>query len=1512
MDVDRSDAERTAARRRCKRRTVIDDSDGDGDSDYDDAAADGDDDGDEAKWQGPKRPRSPGSDSDKKPAKKSRAKSPAPRAPAAKARAASAERRAPARGIAEPAQAVEPPPGAKLTPLEQQVAATRAQHPGTVLAFEVGYKYKFYGRDAETAASVLRVAAYTDHHYLAAMVPATRVMFHVRRLVRAGHRVGLVKQTEVAAVKALSDSRSKPFARSLAALYTPATLLSADDGAGDDAEGADANYMLCLDEGPRAGAGDAARWAMAAVDVATGDVVYERAAADDAMRSALENALGVLCPSEIVARAQPSERTAALLRRLERRGVRVEYLDADMFDYDGAVHALGQLQQSGECGPLLALEREVVCCVGALLRHLAKFSLEGVLKLSSNLRRLTSAMCMSLPASTVANLELFENNVDHTEKGSLFWLLAHTTTGFGRRLLRRSIRQRLDAVQEILEQASSNTAASLCILSIRKMLLGLPDLEKGICRVHNRLCSPREFVRVMQGMRRVAREFPSREHIEGVRAHALRTALEEVPEGIADTAERLIDAVSPDKAERNEWTGLLSDSEQSDDVRSHARSVADVEVELEQILGRVRTQLRRPALEYTHMVKEQYLIELPLKEKVPSSWIKVNYTQSVSRWRTDEMVGALERLEHHRALLDAASREAWFAFLSRVSVDHYVEMHLAVRSLAVLDALNALAVASSRPGFARPEIVGHSAEGQVLSIVDGRNPVAEALSSEAYVANSIELGTSDNATRCAVITGPNMGGKSSFTRQVALIAIMAQVGCYVPAAHARLTPLDAVYTRMGASDAIERGQSTYFVELAETSQILRGATSRSLVVLDELGRGTSTHDGTAIAYATVRHLLATRCLVLFVTHYGLLAETLEAVFPVAVQNLCMSFMQNQSEDGTDEEQDRTRVTFLYKITGGIAPSSFGLNQSNPVLHWPFEGPNATSRLWDWSGNGFTATVGGGIYASNITWAQGVVGSHALQMLPTWTTSLGEHAQGVACPYLVSPLLKDVGIRGMAPFTLAMWIKPDLPVSSTSARASWVASLGTVEAAFTRGSVATVIRPSQTLVAGAVGNNLPDTMLFHKFRDVSGEWMHVAASYEGTFGGDRMSFYVNGRMTDIIVIQAQFYFTARLYVGNTTSSTQLCYSGLVDDVRLYNRPLSGDEVYALWSGPCDSPGRYVPAGARMPGTCEGFACAAGTTDDDGDVRTACVGCSAGQYAGAGTQGPCTACQSHTTDADSDPATPCVACGAGHYVPGATGSSGPCSGYECGAGWTDADSDAGTACEQCGAGAYVPAGSAGACGLYQCAAGTVDDDGDAGTPCVEACTLAATPAACNSTAGCAWCWLRCWAAGPSCNPGCPAGTTAAGGSATAPCAACGAGAYAPAGSMATCAALACAAGTTDDDGNASTACVACGAGHYVAGGSTGACSVHVCGAGWVDNDSDAATACVQCGSGVYVPPGSQGACSDYACGRGLVDADGDASTACVSACTLLTIPVVCYDSEYSCDWCATRKLALDQVL
>eukprot|EP00727_Mastigamoeba_balamuthi_P005252 m51a1_g14725 putative serine threonine protein (908) ;mRNA; f:200567-207640 len=305
--------------------------------------------------------------------------------------------------------------------------------------------------------------------------------------------------------------------------------------------------------------------------------------------------------------------------------------------------------------------------------------------------------------------------------------------------------------------------------------------------------------------------------------------------------------------------------------------------------------------------------------------------------------------------------------------------------------------------------------------------------------------------------------------------------------------------------------------------------------------------------------------------------------------------------------------------------------SDPVLHWTFDGPDAASRLLDSSGRGLAAALGGYEYSSNITWERGIVGTHAIRLLPVWPQTLGEHTRGVACPYLVSPVLQDVGIRGMAPFTLSLWMRPDLPVSSVAGLASWVATIGVMSnGVWALGTVRLSVRPGEELVAGAKG--VAEVYTHRSFREVAGEWMHVALSYDGTLGGSRMSLYTNGRLVDAIVPQVKFVYPSQLYIG-FEFAPQLCYGGLLDDVRLYNRPLSSGEVYGLWAGLCPLPG------ART-GPCRDFECSAGTVDEDSLAFTPCVKCRAGTYAARGSYGRCPDCHSHQTDDDYSPATPMI--------------------------------------------------------------------------------------------------------------------------------------------------------------------------------------------------------------------------------------------------------------------------------
>ncbi|GMI54541.1 hypothetical protein TeGR_g14254, partial [Tetraparma gracilis] len=242
----------------------------------------------------------------------------------------------------------------------------------------------------------------------------------------------------------------------------------------------------------------------------------------------------------------------------------------------------------------------------------------------------------------------------------------------------------------------------------------------------------------------------------------------------------------------------------------------------------------------------------------------------------------------------------------------------AVQVSAMLDALGALAKVSSEPGMTRPTILDASVTKATVDIQGGVHPCVQTThSGGSFVPNDCALG--GETARVLLLSGPNMGGKSTLLRQTCLISIMAQIGMFVPAASAQLTPFDRIFTRLGSSDKILAGQSTFFVELSECAAALRGATSRSFVIMDELGRGTSTFDGTAIAHAVIKHLVEqTRCVVMFATHYHSLLEDMEGK-----EGVRLGHMKCHVEDGTDT--DACRITFLYQLEAGACPQSFGIN-----------------------------------------------------------------------------------------------------------------------------------------------------------------------------------------------------------------------------------------------------------------------------------------------------------------------------------------------------------------------------------------------------------------------------------------------------------------------------------------------------------------------------------------------------------------------------------------------------------
>ena len=415
-------------------------------------------------------------------------------------------------------------------------------------------------------------------------------------------------------------------------------------------------------------------------------------------------------------------------------------------------------------------------------------------------------------------------------------------------------------------------------------------------------------------MQQIANEFAAVKTPKeaGFRSNMINEAITTLPM-IHDDVVRYLEKINSQAAKADDKYRFFRDTEETDAVIEHKLGIATVELELDAHREVAAQKLRKKKVVYVNVSLIEYLIEVDNTDlkNVPASWIKISGTKKLSRFHTPEVVQLIRERDQHKEALAAACDSAFSTFLADIS-SKYQLFRDTVQALATLDCLLSLALVASQPGYVKPEYT----DDICISVQQGRHPMVEQLLLDAYVPNDIDL--KFDQTRALLITGPNMGGKSSYVRQVALIAIMGQIGSYVPALSAKLGMLDAVFTRMGAFDNMMAGESTFMVELSETSDILKQASPRSLVILDELGRGTSTHDGVAIAQAVLDHLVReTRSLTLFITHYQNLSAMAKAFEHGELNNVHMTFTEG-GQNGED-------ITFLYEVGEGVAHRSYGLN-----------------------------------------------------------------------------------------------------------------------------------------------------------------------------------------------------------------------------------------------------------------------------------------------------------------------------------------------------------------------------------------------------------------------------------------------------------------------------------------------------------------------------------------------------------------------------------------------------------
>ncbi|KAK8125165.1 MutS domain V [Apiospora kogelbergensis] len=855
--------------------------------------------------------------------------------------------------------------------MEEQFLAIKRKNMDTLLIMEVGYKFRFFGEDARLAAKELSIVCipgkmrYDEHpseahldRFASASIPVPRLPVHAKRLVAAGHKVGVIRQIETAALKKAGDNRNAPFVRQLTNVYTKGTYV---DEIGElEQEGSPSGgYLLCITESKAKGGGtdEKVDVGIIAVQPATGDIIYD-SFEDGFMRSEIETRLLHISPCEFLIVGELTRATDKLVKHLS-SGTnvfgdrsRVEKLPksktAAAEAYSHVTHFYADKLKESEdnehasslLDKVLKLPEPVTICLSSMIKHLEEYGLEHIFDLTKYFQSFSTRSHMLINGTTLESLEVYRNQTDQAEKGSLFWALDKTLTRFGKRLLRkwlgrplldqRQLEERVAAVEELLDNQNSPMVDQLqnLLVSIRT------DLERSLIRIYYGKCTRPELLAVLQTLQRIAVQYSQQRTTTDFASPAISKAIASLP-AILPSVMSYLDRINAEAARKDEKYTFFRETEETDAITDHKLGIASVEQELDahrqpaaEILG------KKSPVQYATVAGIEYLVEVANTDlkKVPASWMKISGTKKLSRFHTPEVVRLISERDQHKEALAAACDVAFSELLSTVASD-YQPLRDAVSGLATLDCLLSLSKVAALPGYSKPTFLPSDSP-PTVSVQNGRHPIAEQTLTTSYIPFTTTLAAPSPLAQ--LITGPNMGGKSSYVRAVALLVLLAQVGSFVPADALQLTLTDAIYTRMGARDNLFAGESTFMVEVSETAHILRAATPRSLVILDELGRGTSTHDGAAIAQAVLQQVVEeNKCLTLFITHYQNLSRVADS-FGGRIKNVHMRFeaaksgrvMDGPAMEDTDEASLNgldEEITFLYEVAEGVAHRSYGLN-----------------------------------------------------------------------------------------------------------------------------------------------------------------------------------------------------------------------------------------------------------------------------------------------------------------------------------------------------------------------------------------------------------------------------------------------------------------------------------------------------------------------------------------------------------------------------------------------------------
>ena len=778
-----------------------------------------------------------------------------------------------------------------MTPMMKVYCETKEKYKDCILFYRLGDFYEMFFEDALIASKELEITLTGKDCGLEERAPMCGVPFHavdgyLNKLVSKGYKVAICEQLE-------DPKQAKGLVkRDVIRVVTPGTNLDAQ--ALDESRN---NYLMCI-------VCMEDRYGLSVADISTGEYLVTEL---DSEKKLLDE-INKFSPSEIICNHSFYVSGVDIEDMKERLHISVFSLDSWYFD--DALCARN-LMEHFHVSSLSGLGLDAFSCgiiaAGALLQYLIETQKTSIANLTA-LTPYSISKYMVLDSSTRRNLELCETLREKNKRGSLLWVLDKTKTAMGARMLRRyleqpliekeEIMQRLDAVEELKDNAITRE-------ELREYLNPVYDLERLISRISYQTANPRDLVAFKTSLSML----PHIKYIMKSLQSPLLVQLQEEMDELADLFALVDTAIVDEPPISIRDGGFIKEgyNEEVDRLR-HAKTegkswLAKLEAE-----EREKTGIKTMKVKYNKVFGYYLEVTNSYKDMVPDYYTRKQTLTNAERYITPELKELEETILGSEDKLTALEYDLYVEVRGKIA-DEILRIQKTAHAIAGVDVFASLALVAERGNYVKPSIN----EKGVLDIKNGRHPVVEKMiPNDMFIANDTYL---DNGkSRISIITGPNMAGKSTYMRQTALIVLMAQIGSFVPADAAKIGLVDRIFTRVGASDDLASGQSTFMVEMTEVANILRNATRNSLLILDEIGRGTSTFDGLSIAWAVVEYISNPKLLgakTLFATHYHELTE-LEGKLP-GVNNYCIAVKEN----GDD-------IVFLRKIIQGGADKSYGI------------------------------------------------------------------------------------------------------------------------------------------------------------------------------------------------------------------------------------------------------------------------------------------------------------------------------------------------------------------------------------------------------------------------------------------------------------------------------------------------------------------------------------------------------------------------------------------------------------